>query len=271
VSDLSTSEPTTAPADPREGPDGGSDVEPVPPQAAGGGGDGSDVRDGDGDGDDDGRGGAHVSRLSWGRVAVLGAALAFLGFAVGMVVTRDRPPGEGSVDVGFTQDMITHHQQALGVATLEVAYGEDPVVRSYAREVLTFQSYEVGVMTETLDGWGYATTDRSDEAMGWMAMPVPVDDMPGLLPEDQLDAMDEARGAEADRLFLELMAEHHRGGLHMAADAAEHASDGGVRTLAASIARNQAQEINEYRTTAERNGFDVDIAPADVPPDDLPS
>ena len=39
--------------------------------------------------------------LTWGRVAVLGVALAFLGFAVGMFVTRDRPPGADSVDVGF--------------------------------------------------------------------------------------------------------------------------------------------------------------------------
>jgi len=267
VKDLSTPEHTIAPPDLREPPDEGSDVESVPPQAAGGGGDGDEA----GAGGDDEPGGSHVSGLSWGRVAVLGAALAFLGFAVGMVVTRDRRPGEGSVDVGFTQDMITHHQQALGVATLEVAHGDDPVVRSYAREVLTFQSYEVGVMTATLAGWGYATTDRADEAMDWMGMPVPVADMPGLLSGDQLDAMGDARGAESDRLFLELMAEHHRGGLHMAADAAEHADDEGVRTLAASIARSQAQEINEYRAAAERSGFDVDIAPADVPPDDLPS
>jgi hypothetical protein len=29
-------------------------------------------------------------------------------------------------------------------------------------------------------------------------------------------------------------------------------------------------EINEYRFTAERLGLDVDIAPATVPPEDLP-
>jgi uncharacterized protein (DUF305 family) len=154
---------------------------------------------------------------------------------------------------------------------MEVAYGDDAVVRSYAREVITFQSYEVGVMTQTLADWGYTTTDRSDEAMGWMGMAVPVADMPGLLTEEQIDEMGDARGAEADRLFLELMAEHHRGGLHMAADAAENASDDGVRALASTMARNQAQEINEYRMTADDRGIDVDIAPADVPPADLPS
>ena len=103
--------------------------------------------------------------LSWTKVALLVVALAFLGFAVGMFVTRDRPPGADSADVGFLQDMITHHDQALGIATLEAAYGEDPVVRSYARDVLTFQSYEIGVMTQMLADWGF--TARNGPTRRW--------------------------------------------------------------------------------------------------------
>jgi uncharacterized protein (DUF305 family) len=232
------------------------------PVAGGGGGD-DDL--GDDEDDDDGSGGG----LSWARALTLGAALAFLGFAVGMVVTRDRPPGEGSVDVGFYQDMVTHHEQALGVATVLVGNGEDPVVRSFAREVLTFQSYEVGVMRQTLDGWGYSTTGRPDEAMGWMRDmgPLPVDEMPGYLSDEQVDAITQAEGADADALFLELMAEHHQGGLHMAIEAAETATDEGVRDLARLMVRNQAHEIDEYRQWALDHDYDVDIAPAQVPAD----
>lgn len=208
--------------------------------------------------------------LSWGKVAALGAALAFLGFAVGFLVTRDRPPSADSADVGFLQDMLTHHDQALGVAALTIAHGEDPTVRSFAREVLTFQSYEIGVMTQILEDWGFSRDDRSDEAMAWMDMPVPLEQMPGLLTDEQLAAVEEARGAEIDRLFLELMAEHHRGGLHMAQAGAELADDDRVAELAARIERNQAGEINEYRVEAERLGFDLDIQPATVPPADLP-
>jgi len=231
-----------------------------------------DVRDDIDDGRDDSHGGdgPSVGGLSWPRVAVLCLALAFLGFAVGFVVTRDRPPGADSADVGFLQDMITHHDQALGVATLTVAYGEDPIVRSYAREVLTFQSFEVGVMTQMLAEWGFTRDDRSDEAMAWMDMAVPVEQMPGLLTEDELAQVREARGTDLDRLFLDLMAEHHRGGLHMAAEGAERADDDEVAELAARMERNQAGEINEYRMTAESLGFDLDIEPASVPPADLP-
>jgi uncharacterized protein (DUF305 family) len=208
--------------------------------------------------------------LSWGRAVVLAVAVGFLGFAVALVVTRDRPPGADSVDVGFLQDMLTHHEQALGVATVTIARGEDPVVRSFAREVLTEQGYETGVMTQKLNDWGYSRQDRSDQAMAWMDMAVPVADMPGLLSREELDQIDSASGRELDALFLEKMAEHHRGGLHMAQYAAEHASDADVRALAARMVRNQSGEINEYRLAAQQRGFDVDIPPASVPPD-LPS
>jgi uncharacterized protein (DUF305 family) len=204
--------------------------------------------------------------LSWARVAVLAAALAFLGFAVGFAVTRDRPPSADSADVGFLQDMLTHHDQALGVATLTVAYGEDPIVRSFAREVLTSQSYEIGVMTQMLAEWGFSRDERSDEAMAWMGMALPVEQMPGLLTDEQLAEVRAARGAELDRLFMELMAEHHRGGLHMAQAGAELAEDDDVAELAARIGHNQAGEINLYRQTAERLGMGLDIPPADVPP-----
>jgi uncharacterized protein (DUF305 family) len=229
------------------------------------------AENGDGaDAHDDGEADAEADlarRLGWAKQAILVAALLFLGIAIGMVVARDRPPGEGSVDAGFLQDMLTHHDQALGVATLVVANGEDPTVRSYAREVLVFQGYEIGVMSQMLDDWGHSGSDRSDQAMAWMDMAVPVEQMPGLLTDEQLDQLRDADGAELDALFLDLMADHHRGGLHMAEYAFGNAGDEDVRELAARIARNQAGEINEYRTLAARNGYDIDIDPASVPAD----
>jgi uncharacterized protein (DUF305 family) len=125
-------------------------------------------------------------------------------------------------------------------------------------------------MTQTLAGWGLSRDDRSDEAMAWMDMGVPVEQMPGLLSEEDLDRVGDARGAEIDSLFLGLMAEHHRGGLHMAQEAATRVDDDEVAELAARMERNQAGEINEYRVTAETLGLDLDIEPAEVPPADLP-
>ena len=220
-----------------------------------------------GDGGGEGDAGDHwEGGLSWARALVLAGAVGFLGLAIGLYVSRDRPPANDSVDVGFARDMVTHHEQALGLASLELVHGEDPTVRSFASEVLTFQSYEIGVMQQTLRAWGYRGDDRPDEAMAWMDMAVPYRQMPGMVSDDQLDAMGDARGADADAMFLELMAEHHLGGLHMADYAATEVTDDELRDLAARMAHNQALEINEYRATAEREGFDVAIEPVEVPP-----
>ena len=242
-----------------------ADVEPaVEPDVEAGG--GSDAEDPDAEIETDLDEGA-PGGLSWAKVAVLALAVAFLGFAVGVFVNRDNPPAADSADVGFLQDMLTHHQQAIEVALLESAYGEDPTVRSFASDVLVFQNYEIGVMSQMLRNWGLSQSDRSDTAMAWMDMPVPVDQMPGLLTKEQMDELSEARGPALDALFLERMAEHHRGGIHMAEAAATRVEDPDIRALAQRIARNQASEINEYRAAAQANGYDIDIPAQPVPSD----
>jgi uncharacterized protein (DUF305 family) len=239
-----------------------ADVESSPAEVDDDGGAGADVdEEVETDLDEDGGPGG----LSWTKVAVLGAALAFFGFAIGVFVTRDRPPGADSADVGFLQDMITHHGQALEVSRLVEQYGEDPTVRSFATDVLTVQSYETGVMTEKLRNWGFTPSDRSDQAMAWMEMPVPVDQMPGLLTDEEMAEISQARGTELDQLFLERMAEHHRGGIHMAQAATQLVDDDDIRALAERMVRNQSSEINEYRGTAQALGFDIEIEPAPVP------
>lgn len=206
--------------------------------------------------------------LSWLRVVAAVAAFAWLGGAVGWFVAQDRPPGPGSVDAGFYLDMIVHHEQGVQMALIELSNGEDPVVRGFAQEIVIFQQYEIGRMDEQLREWGLSRADREAEAMAWMDAPVPHAAMPGLATDEQIDALQTAEGEAADALFLELMAEHHRGGVHMATYAAEHADSAAVRELAARMARNQAIEVNEFAQTAERLGLDADIEPypvADIP------
>jgi uncharacterized protein (DUF305 family) len=217
-------------------------------------------------GDDDWEGEPTPSGLSWGQALVFAAATAFLGFAVAFFLHRDQSPGADSVDVGFVQDMISHHEQALALSQYELANGSDPTVKSFAREVLIAQSMEIGSMDRLLDQWHTGRGSPSREAMAWMDMATPVDQMPGMATDDQVRALREATGAEADALFLELMAAHHVGGIHMAEYAAEHASTGKARLLAAGMAYNQAIEVNEYASTAERLGLPVEIETVDVPP-----
>ncbi len=200
------------------------------------------------------------SGLSWPLVVALVVAFAWLGGAFGWFIA-DRPADADSVDAGFCLDMIAHHEQAVEMALLELANGESPVVRGFAQEVVIFQQYEIGRMDEQLADWDMLRQDRGPTAMKWMGMATPADAMPGMATKRQLDQLRETKGAAADALFLDLMAEHHRGGLHMAGYAAQHAKDGDVRALAGVMKRNQSIEINEYRATALRLGFDIEIEP----------
>jgi uncharacterized protein (DUF305 family) len=202
------------------------------------------------------------------KLVVLGLACAFLGGAVVWAATRPDEPDAATVDVGFYQDMISHHEQALQMALYELDNGSDPTVRSFAEEILNFQAYEIGRMDQSLREWGIRRENRPELAMTWMGMPVPLAEMPGLASDDDMARLRDARGAEADALFLELMAEHHRGGIHMAEFASQHADDQAVRNLSGWMAYNQAVEINEFIAAAERAGFDVDIQPWEpIPPE----
>jgi uncharacterized protein (DUF305 family) len=194
------------------------------------------------------------------KVIVLVAAFCFLAGAFGYWLAKPGPPGEGSVDAGFYKDMIYHHNQAIEMAVIEGANGSDPVVVGFATEIIRRQSFEIGIMTTKLHEWGY-TTAPADTAMAWMGMPVPLDEMPGLATKDQMKQLRAAKGGAADALFLQLMSNHHRGGVHMATHAYEHAGNTTERDLAQLMAYVQATEINEFRDTAQRSQINVTIEP----------
>src|SRR3954453_11658881 len=204
----------------------------------------------DEDDDDGGGSGAAPWWHSPWRLVVLGVALVFLGASIGYFVTRssERPPGAGSVDVGFLQDMRYHHDQAtqMSLAYLQKpAAGQDPQLRTMAAEILLGQQLEAGAMVQLLHDYGQPDSNESGTGMAWMSMPFPVAQMPGMATPEQMAAMKAATGVDADRQFAELMLDHHLGGEHMAEYAAEHVGEHDVRVLAQSIRTGQASEIDE--------------------------
>ncbi len=180
-------------------------------------------------------------------VVLLVAAFAFLGGAVGYFLGRSQPPGSGAADVRFLQDMILHHEQAVRMATTPMgpAAAADPAVSHFAREVLIFQQYEIGLMEAWLQRWGHPRASDDPHAGH---------DMPGMATEDQLVAYEAASGMEVDAGFLRLMTAHHRGGIQMVDDYRGRLQDRLVRELAERIARNQQKEIVEYEQLARRLG-----------------
>lgn len=190
-----------------------------------------------------------------GQAVGLALALLFLAGAVGYMIGGDRPPRESSAEVGFLRDMTAHHDQAVEMASLALDQATEPLVRSFAREVLIAQRYELGLMSAWLGEWGYDFDADRAQAMAWMGVPTPVAEMPGMASEVQMDALRAAQGRAFDSLFLSLMSEHHRGGADMATAAVSLVHEARVLSLAEGVARNQRIEINEYQSARQSLGL----------------
>jgi uncharacterized protein (DUF305 family) len=209
------------------------------------------------------------TRAQW---VVMVAAIAFLAGAVGFMlgVARADPdsPSANSVDVGFLLDMDSHHQQAIQMSLLELRHGSDATIKGFATDIHYFQGYEIGAMERQLELWGVSPQDRPSTAMRWMGHPTPVEDMPGLATAEEMHALGNARGSEADALFVRLMQDHHRGGIDMAEYAVDHARSAFVRELAGRMARTQTLEIKEMEGVLKRSG--LNLSPAGWTPGPFP-
>ncbi len=197
----------------------------------------------------------------WTTLKVLGL-VAVVGFVAVMLAlalqSRFDGEAEDSVDVGFMRDMIAHHEQAVQLGLLGVANGEDPDVEHFAQEAIVAQQWEIGYMTALLEDWGYDTGSIDRDAMTWMDMGTPLAQMPGMATPEQMAELRDLRGAEADAAFLQLMTNHHAGGVHMAEAAAASANDERVVAFAERMARNQQREIQEYQRKAAALGITLE-------------
>jgi uncharacterized protein (DUF305 family) len=187
------------------------------------------------------------------QAILLIVALMFL-TAVVTVWWMERDPKPNAADVGFYDDMTTHHFQAIAMAYAYLANGTDPVLQSTAKEVQFVQIGDIREMQAALKEWD--RTGTPETAMEWMGMPVPQNAQPGMASKEQLGELARARGRELDDIYSRLMIDHHLGGVHMAEAAAERASLESVRKTAEAMAANQRTEVTELNLTREQLGLE---------------
>jgi uncharacterized protein (DUF305 family) len=122
-------------------------------------------------------------------------------------------------DIDFMNGMIAHHSQAIVMAKWAPSHGASASLQTMCARIINAQRDEILIMQSWL-------RDRNQ--------PVPVPDtltgmgmmmhgghhmmMPGMLSAEQLQQLDQARGEQFDKLFLQFMIQHHQGAVSMVDD-----------------------------------------------------
>jgi len=132
------------------------------------------------------------------------------------------PPTLGSLpysdaDVEFMAGMIPHHAQAVIMAGWAPTHGARKDVAILCERIVVGQRDEIGLMQTWLRDRGLPVPDATS-TRHHMKMPNGLEHdmlMPGMLSDEEMAALDRARGPEFDRLFLEGMIRHHQGAIDM--------------------------------------------------------
>ena len=193
--------------------------------------------------------------VAMGVLFGVAVVVVLFGAAVRWATADDTVEPFGNADIGFLQDMIDHHQQALLISNTYLDNNPDGDAAAYAREVIMFQEREIIRMDDWLEQAGVARGTPDRAAMAWMGMATDVALMPGMPDPATIDELAVATGADADRLFFQIMGDHHIGGAHMADAAAARARRSDIRLFAEKMAYNQRIETVEYSQAVERLGL----------------
>lgn len=222
---------------------------------------------------DDGQS-ARTAPQAWRRTLLRGmllvvvaasiAAALLIGFRLG---STERPDDD-SAEAGFLRDMQVHHAQAVGMSMMVRDRTEDPEVRRLAFDIALGQQQQIGQMYALLRSWNLSQVPRAGH-MTWMSggadgghdmsgmemddggVRLPTAPMPGMAAATQLEQFAASSDLDAERQFLELMIEHHRGGVEMAQAALGAVEIDQVRELADSMQQGQQAEIRLMRQMLE--------------------
>ncbi len=150
-------------------------------------------------------------------------------------------------DVEFMSGMIPHHAQAVIMAGWAPTHGARADVARLCARIVAAQSSEIGMMRAWLRE-RHETVPDSMSTRHVMRMGGMVHEMlmPGMLSDEEMAALDQARGSAFDRQFLTGMIRHHQGAIDMVKELLQHGDAGHDETVfrfANDVVSDQSAEI----------------------------
>ncbi|HVL85011.1 MAG TPA: DUF305 domain-containing protein [Pseudonocardia sp.] len=190
------------------------------------------------------------------------SALLLAGCGGGQETATTTSPGAGAAssttaaeaehneaDVVFAQGMIPHHRQAVAMAELAASRTDDPEVLDLAGRVGLAQEPEIELMISWLEEWDAEVPEGTGmpgmDGGGMNHGGMDGGGMGGMMTPEQMTQLEQGSGSAFDRMFLEMMTEHHRGAIEMAQTQLAEGADPEALELAQTIIETQRAEIEE--------------------------
>lgn len=139
-------------------------------------------------------------------------------------------------DVMFLQMMYPHHAQAVDMAKLVPTRSQNQQVKDLATAIEGAQSPEMQQMTTLLASFG----KPAPSAMMHHAMA-------GIMTPQQMTALEAASGTAFDKMWLQMMIEHHQGAIDMSQDELKNGTNPDVKKMAQTIITAQQGEIDKMK------------------------
>ena len=157
-------------------------------------------------------------------------------------------------DVAFAQGMIPHHEQAIDMAQMAADRASSAEVKDLAAQIEAAQAPEIEQLSTWLEEWGEEAPSEGSDDGGMSGMDHDSGDMGGteadmggMMSEEDMTMLEGSSGADFDRMFLEMMIEHHNGAIEMAQTEVDEGEHQGAISMAEGIISTQQTEIQEMQ------------------------
>lgn len=152
-------------------------------------------------------------------------------------------------DVEFATEMIQHHAQALSMVDLITDRTVSAELSALAEQIRMAQGPEIETMVDWLQDWSQPVPETvRDHANAHGDGKVEMQsDMPGMMSAEDMDALAATQGVEFERMWLEMMIEHHEGAVEMATTEKGDGEYVGAIELATAIIGTQDAEIEQMK------------------------
>ncbi|GGY35654.1 lipoprotein [Streptomyces djakartensis] len=164
------------------------------------------------------------------------------------------PGAFNDADVMFAQMMIPHHEQALEMSELADGRASDAEVKALVADIEKAQDPEIRTMRSWLKAWG--KPESAEEGMPGMDHGSGGVDhgagMSGMMSEGDMKKLQAAKGTEFDRMFAEMMIDHHEGAITMAEGEQKNGRNATAKKLAADVVKTQSAEVAKLEKILDR-------------------